>query len=87
MTIVGRTLLPAMGRADRAVQVGPSPVGSSPRSSGIRANCIRADGRSTRLCQPFAGPAIGQDITHQGCQAQGIVEFTVGEQTGLGRDA
>lgn len=35
----------------------------------------------------LAGPAIGQNITHHRGQAQGIVKFTVGEQTSVGRDA
>ncbi len=31
-------------------------------------------------------PAVGQDIARQCGQTQGIVEFTIGKQTGLGRD-
>ena len=35
----------------------------------------------------LAGPAVSQDITRQYGQAQGIVEFAVGEQAGVGCDA
>ena len=34
----------------------------------------------------LAGPAVSQDITRQYGQAQGIVEFAVGEQAGVGCD-
>ena len=35
----------------------------------------------------LAGAAIGQNITHQCGQPEGVVEFAIGEQTGVGGDA
>ena len=32
----------------------------------------------------LARPAVGQDIARQCGQPQGIVEFTIGEQSGVG---
>ena len=34
----------------------------------------------------LARPAVGQDIARQCGQPQGIVEFTIGEQSGVGGD-